>query len=102
MKEVKNKEKYQRLVGRLVYLSQAHTDTTFAVSMVSQFMHAPRLAHFEAVYRILGYLKVTPGKGILFKKHGHLMLKFTLMPIGLVAPLIEDLRQATVPLLEGI
>lgn len=59
-------------MGRLIYFSHARPYTTFAVSMVSQFMHGPRLAHFEAVYRILIYLKVTPGNGILFKKHGHL------------------------------
>ena len=34
-------------------------------------MHAPELAHFDAVYRILRYLKGTPGKGILFKRQDH-------------------------------
>ena len=64
---MKNKEHYQRLVGRLIYLSHAHLYISLFVSMVSQFMHAPRRAHFEAVYRILKYLKGTPGKGLMFK-----------------------------------
>ncbi|KAA0037085.1 putative mitochondrial protein [Cucumis melo var. makuwa] len=35
-------------------------------------MHAPRSAYFDAVYRILRYLKGNPRKGILFKRHDHL------------------------------
>lgn len=71
--EVKEKGKYQRLVGRLIYLSHTRPDVAFAIiSMVSQFMHALGPTHFEAVFRILRYLKGTSGKEILFKKHGHL------------------------------
>ncbi|XP_024039345.1 uncharacterized protein LOC112097978 [Citrus clementina] len=36
--------------------------------VVSQFMHSPYEGHLEAVYRILRYLKDTPGKGLYFKK----------------------------------
>eukprot|EP00257_Ricinus_communis_P027384 XP_025014798.1 uncharacterized protein LOC112536351 [Ricinus communis] len=32
-------------------------------------MHSPYEEHFEAVYRILCYLKRTPGKGLFFKKN---------------------------------
>ena len=39
--EKKYKEQYQRLVGRLIYLSHTRPDIAFAISMVSQFMHAP-------------------------------------------------------------
>ena len=39
--EVIDKEKYQRLVGRLIYISHTHPDIAFVVSMVSQFMHSP-------------------------------------------------------------
>ena len=66
-----NQEQYQRLVGRLIYLSHTRPDIAFAVSMVSQFMHSPGQEHFDAAYRILRYLKGTPGKGILYKKRGH-------------------------------
>ena len=69
---VKERERYQRLVGRLIYLSHTRPDIAFPVSVVSQFMHSPGSEHFDAVYRILRYLKRTPGKGLLFKTWGHL------------------------------
>ncbi|GAV84981.1 hypothetical protein CFOL_v3_28421, partial [Cephalotus follicularis] len=62
---------YQRLVGRLIYLSHSRPDITFAISMVSQYMHDPHSTYLEAVYRILRYLKSALGRGILFSKHGH-------------------------------
>ncbi|KAJ9676113.1 hypothetical protein PVL29_024893 [Vitis rotundifolia] len=43
--------------------------------MVSQFMHVPRPEHFEAVYKILRYLKRTPGRGLLLKSQGHLQIE---------------------------
>ncbi|RVW94907.1 Retrovirus-related Pol polyprotein from transposon RE1 [Vitis vinifera] len=60
--------RYQRLVGRLIYLSHTRLDIGFAVSAVSQFMHSPTEEHMEAVYRILRYLKMTPRKGLFFRK----------------------------------
>ncbi|RVX19263.1 Retrovirus-related Pol polyprotein from transposon RE1 [Vitis vinifera] len=63
-----NTTRYQKLVGKLIYLCHTRPDIAFAVSIVSQFMHSPYEVHFEAVYRILRYLKSTPGKGLFFKK----------------------------------
>jgi hypothetical protein len=59
-------------VGKLIYLSHTRPDIAYAVSVVSQFMHNPRQPHMDAVERILRYLKSSPGKGLLFSKHGHL------------------------------
>ena len=55
--------RYQRLVGRLIYLSHTHPDIAFTVSFVNQFIRAPRESHYMAVIRILVYLKPTLGKG---------------------------------------
>jgi Reverse transcriptase (RNA-dependent DNA polymerase) len=60
---------YQRLVGKLIYLTVTRPDISFAVSMVSQFMHAPRTSHLSAIDRILRYLKCTPGQGIWMRKN---------------------------------
>ncbi|CAL2240949.1 unnamed protein product [Prunus armeniaca] len=66
-----DKERYQRLVGKLIYLSHTRPDIAYAVSVVSQFMYSPSEDHMGAVMRILRYLKVTPGKGLMFCKYGH-------------------------------
>ena len=62
-----DKERYQRLVGRLIYLSHTRPDIAFAVSVVSQYMHSPKESHLEVVYKILKYLKCSPRRGLFFK-----------------------------------
>ncbi|KAL6329534.1 hypothetical protein AAG906_022083 [Vitis piasezkii] len=63
-----NKEHYQRLIGRLMYLAHTQSDLAYALSVVSQFMHPPSEEHMNVVIRILRYLKSSPRKGILFTK----------------------------------
>jgi Reverse transcriptase (RNA-dependent DNA polymerase) len=60
-----DRERYQRLVGRLIYLSHTRPDTSYAVSVVSRYMHDPRVMHQEAVDRILRYLKSCLGRELL-------------------------------------
>ncbi|CAL8993798.1 unnamed protein product [Prunus brigantina] len=67
--EPTNKEQYQRLVGRLIYLAHTRPDIAYVVSVVSQFMHSPNVSHRNAVDRILRYLKLAPGKGLMFSKN---------------------------------
>eukprot|EP00268_Persea_americana_P014452 TRINITY_DN16432_c2_g1_i1.p1 TRINITY_DN16432_c2_g1~~TRINITY_DN16432_c2_g1_i1.p1 ORF type:complete len:126 (+),score=19.02 TRINITY_DN16432_c2_g1_i1:432-809(+) len=59
---LEDKRLYQRLVGKLVYLTITRPDISYTVSLVGQFMHAPRLDHLTAPYRILRYLKGSPGQ----------------------------------------
>lgn len=67
-----DKGRYQRLVGKLIYLSHTRPDIAYDVSVVSQFMHNPSEDHMDAVTRILRYLKSSPGKGLMFSKNNHL------------------------------
>ena len=70
--ELADKEQYQRIVGKLIYLSHTRPDIAYAIGVVSQFMHQPHRAHMDAVLRIIRYLKGTVGHGVLFKSNGHL------------------------------
>lgn len=70
-----DKGRYQRLVGKLIYLTHTRPDISFAVSMVSQFLANPSVDHMEAVNRILKYLKKDPGKGLMFRKSADQSLK---------------------------
>ena len=58
------KEKYQCLVGKLIYLSHTRPDILYVVSTVNQFMQAPCEDYIEAVNKIMRYLKLTPDKGL--------------------------------------
>nr|XP_048319473.1 secreted RxLR effector protein 161-like [Ziziphus jujuba var. spinosa] len=63
-----DKGRYQRLVEKLIYLSHTRPEIAFSISVVSQHMNNSTEDHLQAVYRILRYLKMTPGHGLLFKK----------------------------------
>ena len=64
-----NTERYQCLVGMLIYLSHTRPDIAFAIRIVSQHMHALYKEYMEAMYRILKYLKGSIGKGLFFRKN---------------------------------
>ena len=64
-----DKGRYQRLVGKLIYLSHTRPDIAYVMSIISQFMHLSTKRHLETAYHILKYLKGTLRKGLPFKKN---------------------------------
>lgn len=58
---------YQRLIGRLLYVTITRPDISFAVQTLSQFMQQPKVSHWNAAIRVVRYLKLAPGQGILLK-----------------------------------
>lgn len=69
-----DKEQYQKLVGKLIYLSYTRPDILYALGVVSRFMHLPQVPHMEVVIKILRYLKGTSDTGVFFRKNNHLDL----------------------------
>jgi hypothetical protein len=65
---------YRRLVGRLLYLTNTRPDISFAVQQLSQFLHKPTMAHYNAACRVIRYLKHNPGRGLLFPRQSDLQL----------------------------
>lgn len=55
---------YRSLAGALQYLTFTRPDISFAVQQVCLFMHAPLKSHYNALKRILRYLKGTLDHGL--------------------------------------
>ena len=62
-------------MGRLIYLSVTRPDLAYSVHILSQFMQAPRIDHWDAALRVVCYLKGTPGQGILLRADSDLTLQ---------------------------
>ncbi|KAL5789565.1 hypothetical protein ACOSQ2_004453 [Xanthoceras sorbifolium] len=72
---LKDSSQYRRLVGRLIYLTVSRPDITYAVHVLSRFMHQPRKLHMEAALRVVRYLKGAPGKGLFFSSNSDFKLR---------------------------
>ena len=66
---------YRRLVGQLLYLTTTRPDISYAMTTLSQFLHAPMVSHYRAALRVLRYLKNAPGLGLFFPSDSALHLK---------------------------
>ncbi|XP_019103134.1 uncharacterized mitochondrial protein AtMg00810-like [Beta vulgaris subsp. vulgaris] len=55
---------YQRLLGKLIYLTITRPDICFTVQLLSQYMHQPTTVHMQAAKRLLRYLSGTHTQGI--------------------------------------
>lgn len=56
---------YQRLIGKLIYLTITRPDIVFSVQLLSQFMQKPTTIHLQSAKRLLRYLVGTSSQGIL-------------------------------------
>ena len=60
--------KYRQLIGSLIYLTNAHPDLSYSVSILSSFMQEPRESHWNSAKRVLRYIQGTKDFGLLYKK----------------------------------
>jgi hypothetical protein len=60
--------RYRSVVGGLQYLTLTRPDISFAVNKVCQYLSQPTEVHWEAVKRILRYVKGTLDTGLCFRR----------------------------------
>ncbi|GKA20529.1 putative RNA-directed DNA polymerase [Tanacetum coccineum] len=70
-----NITKFQKLVGKLIYLTLTRPDISYVVHRLCQVMHAPRLADMKSAFKVLRYIKSSPGgTGIQFSKTNNIQV----------------------------
>ncbi|RVW30601.1 Retrovirus-related Pol polyprotein from transposon RE2 [Vitis vinifera] len=94
--------RYRRLVGKLNYLTITCPDSSFPVSIVSQFLQSPCDSHWDAVIRILRYIKkYTRPRCVVLRTEVILRLLVTQMQIGLTHPQRDVPLHGTVFFIRG-
>ena len=72
---------YQKLIGKLLYLSHTRLDICYSVNVLCQFMHSPRNSHFQASNRVLRYLRAPLDLVSPMGRHVKLILFYILIQI---------------------
>ncbi|GKC03714.1 ribonuclease H-like domain-containing protein [Tanacetum coccineum] len=65
---------YQKLMGKLIYLTNTRLYFFYVVHCLSQFMYSPLTSHLKNVFKILRYLKSCPGLRIHITKTSGMFL----------------------------
>lgn len=66
---------YQRLLGKLIYLTITCPDIAFSVHILTQFMQHPTADHMDAAIKLLRYINSNPGQSILLASSSAAALK---------------------------
>ncbi|CAM9560550.1 unnamed protein product, partial [Heterosigma akashiwo] len=61
-----NVELYQALVGAFLFIKEFRPDISYSVGKLSRFLACPNADHMDAALYLAGYLRRTPGKGMVF------------------------------------
>jgi hypothetical protein len=70
-----DKTLYQRMIGKLVFLTHTQNDIAYAVNLVSHYMTALQEAHLKAVKCVIRYLQGTLKHGLFFPRSNHTQLR---------------------------
>ncbi|GKC08921.1 retrovirus-related pol polyprotein from transposon RE1 [Tanacetum coccineum] len=80
---------YKTLVGKLLYLTITRHDLSYAAHCLSQFSRSPRTPHFDALIKVLRYIKLCPGQGLHFPTNAPLQLKAYCDMIGQIQSIVS-------------
>ncbi|GJW98166.1 retrovirus-related pol polyprotein from transposon 17.6 [Tanacetum coccineum] len=71
-KNLSNISCYQKLIGKLIYLTITRPDIAYAVHKLSQVMHSPKQSDLRLAFKVLRYLKGSLGPRRIIDKVFHL------------------------------
>lgn len=60
---------YQRIVGKLLYLTMTRSAISYGLQTLSQFLQQSKKSHMTASIRIVRYVKNQPGEGLLLSSY---------------------------------
>ncbi|XP_073221459.1 uncharacterized protein [Cicer arietinum] len=60
---------FRQLIGKLLYLTHTRPDISFDVCRLSQLLSAPTDLHLQTAFRILRYIKSSPGHGLFYSSN---------------------------------
>ncbi|XP_049414554.1 uncharacterized mitochondrial protein AtMg00810-like [Solanum stenotomum] len=60
---------YQRIVGKLLYLTMIRPDIFYGVQILSQFLQQPKKPHMTTTLRIVRYVKNPLGQGLILSSY---------------------------------
>lgn len=62
---LENKEQYQSLIKKMLYLTLTRLGIAFSIQTLNQFLYQPKRSHWEAAIRVMKYVRREPDLGIL-------------------------------------
>lgn len=71
---IPNTYQCRRLVGQLLYLGFTQPHLAHATQQVSQYVHSPKLVHWNAALHVAKYLKNAPSLGHFYSSSNDLSL----------------------------
>lgn len=69
-----DEKEYRRTIGCLRYLVHTRPDLSYAVGVLSRYMHQPKESHATALKQVLRYIKGTSSYGLNFERSSHTTL----------------------------
>lgn len=59
---------FRSIIGELRYLVHTRPDIAYSVGVLSRYMEKPMMLHYNALKRVLRYVKGTPDYGIVYSR----------------------------------